>query len=1013
MKRLLLPLSLLLFPACRQGGDPEKDDEPKVDTAGLDLLDTDLDGFKESEGDCNDDDASVYPSAEEVCDEKDNNCDGTVDEGVTQTWYQDSDGDSYGDAATATTGCSPEAGSSAMDGDCDDGDAATYPGAPEDCTEAVDRNCDGSVGLVDADQDGVPACEDCNDANPFVSPLASEVCDASDLDEDCDGLSDDADDSVLSSSMSTTYADSDQDGYGNADAATVACDGVGVTTAGDCNDTDPLYNPGMAELDCTDPNDYNCDGSVGYSDADGDGYAACQECDDAQAAINPGATEVCNTVDDDCDGSVDEEGGVQTWYADADGDGYGDPNVGIVGCTAPTGYLADASDCNDNNATINPAGSEVCNGLDDNCDGSVDEGASDALTWYTDADGDGFGDTATAVQACSAPAGTVAVDGDCNDGDAAYNPAATESDCADPNDYNCDGQVAYADADADGWAACEDCNDADAAVNPSAAEVCNSVDDDCSGAADDNAVDAATWYADSDGDSWGDTNVILLSCTAPSGFVANNQDCSDIDYSINPAGTERCNGVDDDCDGTIDEADATDAAIWYADSDGDGFGDPAATLPSCTPPAGYVSSAGDCDDTEVGISPFATELCNGADDDCDGSIDEADAADAATWYVDADGDGQGDPAQGTRSCTAPAGSVSNNTDCDDAASTVYVGAPERCDGVDEDCNGLVDDNAIDATSFHLDGDCDGYGEATGVIACTSPGVDYVTDATDCDDGDGRDAPGAPERCDGLDNDCDGTTDESCVTSITVSTAAYAEVNSAANASACGRFAELNISTDPHYTANLSTYMAGLDGGSGFRSAVEIDVTLMDYSIRSGSNYSIVSPGNFSGTQAWPVVSLSGSVGAARFRGYINLRCGEELNRTIGLIGNDAMSLSIAGTTITSNQWSSGQWKTFRYVSFPGPGLYPFEVQWSTNFVYDIDPFELIWAEGFLAGYDNYNTMCSGSFCTYGNNQPIPDFSVLASSNLAQSSTGADTSCEQCATTADCSAGVCNTAGICE
>jgi hypothetical protein len=138
-----------------------------------------------------------------------------------------------------------------------------------------------------------------------------------------------------------------------------------------------------------------------------------------------------------------------------------------------------------------------------------------------------------------------------------------------------------------------------------------------------------------------------------------------------------------------------------------------------------------------------------------------------------------------------------------------------------------------------------------------------------------------------------------------------------------------------------------------------------------------------------------------------------LNRTIGLIGNDSLTLTIGGVAVLSQNWNNGQWKTFRYVTFPEPGLYPFEVQWSTNLNCNIDPFELVWAEGFITGYDNYKNMCNYATCTYGDHQPIPYFSVVDGTNLTQSTTGAATSCEQCTTTADCSLGVCNSAGICE
>ncbi|HRF77989.1 MAG TPA: MopE-related protein [Chitinophagales bacterium] len=114
-------------------------------------------------------------------------------------------------------------------------------------------------------------------------------------------------------------------------------------------------------------------GTVSFADADGDGYASNVDCNDADAAINPGATEICDGIDNNCDGNIDEAGGA-TWYADADGDTYGDAASTTVSCDVPVGYVADNTDCNDGDAAINPAATEVCDGVDNNCDGNIDEG---------------------------------------------------------------------------------------------------------------------------------------------------------------------------------------------------------------------------------------------------------------------------------------------------------------------------------------------------------------------------------------------------------------------------------------------------------------------------------------------------------------------------------------------------------------------------------------------------------------------------------------------------------------
>jgi len=111
------------------------------------------------------------------------------------------------------------------------------------------------------------------------------------------------------------------------------------------------------------------------ADRDDDGYDVITDgdCNNDNAAIHPGADEICNSMDDNCDGTIDENV-TSLFYADTDGDGYGDAFRSVPGCEATSGFVANPTDCNDYDASINPGADEICNGIDDNCDDMIDEG---------------------------------------------------------------------------------------------------------------------------------------------------------------------------------------------------------------------------------------------------------------------------------------------------------------------------------------------------------------------------------------------------------------------------------------------------------------------------------------------------------------------------------------------------------------------------------------------------------------------------------------------------------------
>ena len=330
---------------------------------------------------------------------------------------------------------------------------------------------------------------------------------------------------------------------------------------------------------------------------------------------------------------------LNTYYQDADGDTYGNPSVTTLASSQPSGYVTNSSDCNDNNASINPGVAEVCNGVDDNCNSQTDEGVQN--TYYRDADADTYGNASVTTQACTQPAGYVTNSLDCNDGNAS--------------------------------------------INPDAAEVCNGVDDNCNGQIDEGVLN--TYYRDADNDTYGDALVSTQACTQPLGYVSNSSDCNDGNALVNPGAAEVCNLVDDNCSGQIDEGVLN---TYYQDADNDTYGNPSVSIDTCSAPIAYVLDNTDCNDANVSIHPGATEVCNSEDDNCNGYIDEG-VQD--TFYLDFDFDTYGNASVITQACSQPPGYVSDNTDCDDINTAINPGATEICNGINDNCNGQIDEGS--------------------------------------------------------------------------------------------------------------------------------------------------------------------------------------------------------------------------------------------------------------------------------------------------------------------------------
>ena len=753
-------------------------------------------------------DADIYPSRPELCDGKDNDCNGQTDETFLLTTVKGTPGVGEpcggGECADGTVICvdatrveCSELGA-ALD-DC--GESGAGNGKDEDCDGLTDEGCDES----DLDGDGYSA-DDCDPEDAAVYPGALETCclisevSADAMGQACSKEATDnqpCPDPFVCVSVGEgaqclpSHCDSNCDGTAEL-CSTEDLDGDGHVPPNDCDDTDPMAYPSAPER-CGDGIDQSCSGSdlscEGVVDNDGDGWSPPIDCLDDDDDINPSEAELCDGIDNDCDDVIDE-GNPETNDTAPCGTGEGECIQGQTICVNGGGITGEISCIGDKGPET-----DICNGLDDDCDGSTDEDfAAGGVASVTDLDGT-LGLTlgeSCGTGACSG--GTVV----CGPGSATLvcpTHAQASPDICNGIDDDCDGLIdedfiaggtvsiantdgtgALVKGDACGLGACQGgsvlCTpdgkglycDTESSESP---DLCNGVDDDCDGTVDESFIaGGSVTYTTTDEQSGKVKGDACGTGECGAGEVVCAADGLTLVCDNATPTPDLCDGADNDCDGLIDEDFIAGGTVSIANTDGTGAlvkGD-ACGLGACQ--GGSVLCTPDgkglyCD-TESSESP---DLCNGNDDDCDGEVDEDFIAGGSVTYTTTDnqaGKVKGD-ACGAGACGE--GQVICSKDgltltCDNLSPT-----PDVCDDIDNDCDGTTDEafvtggvetyTDLDGTSGLVKGDACGTGSCAGggVVICTEGGEALTCNLA---------GQASPDVCDDVDNDCDGTTDEAFI-----------------------------------------------------------------------------------------------------------------------------------------------------------------------------------------------------------------------------------------------------------
>ena len=635
-----------------------------------------------------------------LCDEDDDN-DGVFDEPdncplVYNPDQADVDGDGKGDLCD---------GDADGDGIPDDGDGSGIVG-DNPCVGGALSGCDDNCTVVanqnqaDLDGDGEGDVCDLDDDGDDILDVVDNcpvIPNTDQLDTDDDGMGDVCDD------------DDDGDGKSdlidncptvpNADQADMDNDQVGDVCDEDI-DGDLIHNE-----------DDNCPEHKNplQDDFEGDGMGDPCDPDDENDGV-PDATDNCHWIANPGQENIDNDAFGDVCDSDKDGDGIPNDNDNCPEAANPAqgdidlDQIGDACDPDKDgdgvaNETDNceffPNTGQEDNDLDgagDACDNDDDnDGKSDFLDNcplipnpdQENHDGDEFGD--------------VCDDDDDNDGwvDTADNCPMVANQGQENHDSDSMGDACDPDDDNDGSLDGNDCAPKNAAVHPGAQEVCNGIDDNCvNGADEEGATSCATWHYDADDDGYG-TGQTKCQCKASGLFRADKGgDCDDTAAEINPGAVEKCNGVDDNCDGLKDPEGSQGSTSYYKDKDDDGWGLSNDSKDLCGASGDYTAlKGGDCNDNNGNINPAVAEQCNGVDDDCDGSVDPDSSVGCTTYYLDADNDTYG---TSSSKCTCTAKNPYDATksgDCCDSDGSAKPGQSDwftsanNCNSWDYNCDG--------------------------------------------------------------------------------------------------------------------------------------------------------------------------------------------------------------------------------------------------------------------------------------------------------------------------------------